>query len=237
MLNCGAGFSTVAGARRLRRTHDRRGGKPVFHPRPPSSARRCRRTSRPVSDSRGSGAAGARCTNRRHNAHVTESRVVLYRWHPWHGRAVCVVGAVVKGGYTVYRCVLEPNDDSRSLEIPQWMFDAAACCRIALSASPAVTCEALHELRRLIESASRADGHAVLQAGHLAIPNPGGAYATRESSALGRSAGAVSPASIDSAVGGLAAGDASTGAVVAGAAAPKSSTRSSRRAARPGDAR
>ena len=53
----------------------------------------------------------------------------------------------------VYRCVLEPDDDSRSLEIPQWMFDASACCRIALSPSPAVTCEALHELRHLIESA------------------------------------------------------------------------------------
>ena len=185
----------------MRRTHDRRGGKPVFHPRPPSSVRRCRSTSRPVSDSRGSGAAGARCTSRQQSAHVTESRVVLYRWHPWHGRSVFIVGAVAKSERAVYRCVLEQGDDSRSLEVPQWMFDAAACCWIALSPTPAVTGEALRELRRLIEGACRPDVHAVLQAGHLAIPDPGGARATHESSALGRSAGAVSPASIDSAVG------------------------------------
>ena len=193
-------------------------------------ARRARRVQATYEDAIG-------CTNRQRNAHVTESRVVLYRWHPWHDRSVFVVGAVAKGGCVVYRCVLEPNDDSRSLEIPQWMFDASACCRIALSPSPAITCEALHELHRLIESALRSDGHAVLQAGHLAIPEPGGACATREGSALGRSAGAVSPAAIDCAVGGPAAGDASAGAVVAGAAAPKPPSRSSRRATRSGGAR
>ena len=182
-------------------------------------------------------AGDASCTNRQHNAHVTESRVVLYRWHPWHGLSVVIVGAVGTGQHARYRCVLEHADDSRSFEVPQWMFDAAVCCRIALSPSPAVTYEVLRELRRLIDSACRPEVEAVLQAGHLAIPDPGGACATRESSAFGRSAGSVSPASIDSAVAGLAAGDTDAGAVVASAPAPKSSSRSSRRAARSGDVR
>jgi hypothetical protein len=41
------------------------------------------------------------------NAHVTESRVVLYRWHPWHGRLVYIVGAVARNEHALYRCVLE----------------------------------------------------------------------------------------------------------------------------------
>ncbi|MGH9818456.1 MAG: hypothetical protein ACRD6I_20525, partial [Candidatus Acidiferrales bacterium] len=99
-------------------------------------------------------------------------RIVLYQWHPWHGRPVFILGAVVKAGHTVYRCMLEYADDSRALEIPQWMFDAAMCCRIALSSTPAVTCEALRELHHLIESVSRSDAHGdVLQAEHLSTPD------------------------------------------------------------------
>ena len=183
-----------------------------------------------------SGGAG-RCTNRQRNAHVTESRVVLYRWHPWHGRSVVIVGAVGTGQHARYRCVLEHVDDSRSFEVPQWMFDAAACCRSALSPTPAVACEVLRELRLLIDSACRPDVEAVLQAGHLAIPDPGGACATRESSAFGRSAGSVSPASIDSAVGGLAGGSAPASGLAAGTVTAQPSPRSSRRATRSGDAR
>jgi hypothetical protein len=96
--------------------------------------------------------------------------------------------------------------------------------------------EVLRELRRLIESACRPDVEAVLQAGHLAIPDPGGACATRESSAFGRSAGSVSPASIDSAVGGLAGGSAPASGLAAGTVAAQPSPRSSRRATRSGDA-
>lgn len=44
------------------------------------------------------------CTSRQPNAHVTESRVVPYRWHPWHGRAVFAFRAVTKGEEAVFRC-------------------------------------------------------------------------------------------------------------------------------------
>jgi hypothetical protein len=101
--------------------------------------------------------------------------------------------------------VLEPADDSRSFEIPQWMLDAAACCRIARSPTPAVTCEVLRELRRLIDSACSPEPEAMLQAGHLANSDPGGACAIRESAAFSQPAGAVSSTTIDPAVGGPAA--------------------------------
>jgi hypothetical protein len=126
---------------------------------------------------------------------------------------VSIIGTVVKHEQAVYRCVLEHADDSRSLEVPQWMFDVVACCRIALSLTPAVTCEALSELRRLIESACRPDAHAVLQAEHLSTLDPGGACAIQESSALGRSVGAVSPARNDPAMDELAVRSAPPGAV------------------------
>jgi hypothetical protein len=64
------------------------------------------------------------------------------------------------------------------------MFDAATCCRIALSSTPVVTCQALRELRHLIDSACRRDEQAMVQAGHLSILDPGGACATHQSSAL-----------------------------------------------------
>ena len=147
---------------------------------------------------RNDGAAG--CTSPQRNAHVIGSRVVLYRWHPWHGRAVMILGAVVKHEHAVYRCVLDQSKDRRPLEVPQWMFDAAACCQIALSAAPAVTWQALREVRGLIESAYFAGASAVLQAEHLPIPDPGGARATDESSVFDRPVGTVSSASHNAAV-------------------------------------
>ena len=213
-------------------------GNPFSSLRLPSGSPAARRSRTHRASSRPACCAvDACCTNRQRNAHVTESRVVLYPWHPWHGLAVVIVGAVGTGQHARYRCVLEHADDSRSFEVPQWMFDAAACCRIALSPTPAVTYEVLRELHRLIDSACRPDVEAVLQAGHLAIPDPGGACATRESSAFGRSAGSVSPASIDSAVGGLAGGSAPASGLAAGTVAAQPSPRSSRRATRSGDAR
>lgn len=40
----------------------------------------------------------------------------------------------------MFRCCLEEQHDNRSLEVPQWMFDAAACCRTSQAAAPTVTC-------------------------------------------------------------------------------------------------
>jgi DNA invertase Pin-like site-specific DNA recombinase len=55
----------------------------------------------------------------------------------------------------------------------------------------------LCELRHLIEHASRPDGNAVLQAGHLTNPDPGGACATSEDSSLGEVCRVVDTVLID----------------------------------------
>src|SRR5260370_21413439 len=48
----------------------------------------------PVSDRRVSNEAGSGYTSRQHNAHITESREVLYRWHPWYGHTVWIFSTV-----------------------------------------------------------------------------------------------------------------------------------------------
>ena len=146
-------------------------------------------------------ARAPRCTSRQQNAHVTESRVVLYRWHPWHGRSVFIFGAVTKGERAVFRCALEPADVARPLEVPQWMFDAAACCRILLADTPSVTVQVLRDLDQLISAVKPAERTEVLQAEHLSLRDSGGAYATRRRSTIARSAGAVSSPADHAAVG------------------------------------
>jgi hypothetical protein len=111
-----------------------------------------------------------RCTSPQQNAHVTESRVVLYRWHPWCGRSAYIFGAFTKGEQAVFRCALERGDVARSLEVPQWMFDAAACCRVALVEAASVSVETLREFDRLLRAAMGANESGVLQAEHLRYP-------------------------------------------------------------------
>ena len=142
-----------------------------------------------------------RCTSPQQNAHVTESRVVLYRWHPWCGRSAYIFGAFTKGEQAVFRCALERADIARSLEVPQWMFDAAACCRVALVEAASVSVETLREFDRLLRAAMGANESSVLQAEHPTLPDAGGACATPKRSRIARSADDVSSAADDSAVG------------------------------------
>jgi hypothetical protein len=79
-------------------------------------------TSRP--ECGGIGEGELRCTTRRQSPRITESRVVLYRWHPWHGRSVFIVASLNKGE-PVFRCALEPGDWIPTPEVRQWMFDPA----------------------------------------------------------------------------------------------------------------
>ena len=129
---------------------------------------------------------GAGCTTQQQNAHVTERRVVLYPWHSWYGHAVLIVGVVTRGTARIFRC--RPDDDSRALEIPQWMFEAAACSRTRQVRAPIVTCQALRELGKLLDAASAVPSSAVLQDEHP-IPNvKGGAHAIEDQTAFDRSA-------------------------------------------------
>jgi hypothetical protein len=130
------------------------------------------------------------CANRQQNAHITERRVIVYRWHPWHGRAVLIVSAVSKGAMASFRCRLD-EQDSRSLEVPQWMFDAATCCRFQQASAPIATCKALREVRALIETVERNVDGPTLQAEHPIAKLTGGAHAKQEPSTRDRSAGAV----------------------------------------------
>ena len=95
----------------------------------------------PVSDRPAWNEAGCGYTSRQHNAHITESREVLYRWHPWYGHTVWIVTTIErKNAESALRCGQEPFDTAALLEVPQWMFDPVACCRITSATSPAVTC-------------------------------------------------------------------------------------------------
>ncbi|MGH7926517.1 MAG: hypothetical protein ACREQV_01820, partial [Candidatus Binatia bacterium] len=130
-------------------------------------------------------------------------REVRYRWHPWYGREVFILGAVTKGDTVVLRCVLEQGVVARPLEVPQWMFDAAACWGIALVTTPGVRVPSLRELDRLLAAAGTGERRCVLQAKHLSLPDPGGACATHEDAAIARSADVVPSSANDAAVAGV----------------------------------
>jgi hypothetical protein len=118
------------------------------------------------------------CTNRQQNAHITERRVVLYRWHPWHGREVSISSFTARAGAVILRCRVE-EDSCRSIEVPAWMFDAATCCRIRLESAPVVTCAALLAVRELLDAVAPISATPIVQPEHPII-HPGAAHAIQE---------------------------------------------------------
>jgi hypothetical protein len=115
-------------------------------------------------------------TSRQPNTHITEWREVCYPWHPWFGRAVAVYERLVKRGQSLCRCGLEEERNCRAVEIPTWMIEPAACCRLRMMAVPTVSCDALLELKALLHTA-RPDPGVVLQAQHRPLLAAGGADA------------------------------------------------------------
>jgi hypothetical protein len=89
----------------------------------------------------------------------------------------------------IFRC--HADDGSRALEIPQWMFDAATCCRLQLAARAIVACRALYDVRDLIQVIDRIPSIPMLDAEHLVPHTEGGAQATQDSKDLERAAAAV----------------------------------------------
>jgi hypothetical protein len=106
----------------------------------------CRSTSGP-------GAGVARCRTQQFNAHRTEEREVLYRWHPWCGRLVWVHKEFEKLAREVFRCSLDYGESARSLELPAWMFDRAACASMRLATTAQVSCAALLALQARLAAA------------------------------------------------------------------------------------
>ena len=109
---------------------------------------------RPGFASRAPDADGADYTRRRDNAHKIEELEVLYQWHPWFGRVVHVHEVIEQRAGGVLRCSPDGDASRRWLELPQWMFDRAACLAIRLAASPRVDTAALITLRTCLADAS-----------------------------------------------------------------------------------
>lgn len=101
-----------------------------------------------------------------------------------------IVSATVRGGVATFRC--RADDSIRCFEVPQWMFDAATCCRMQLVSQATVVCRALYDLRDLIQATEQISSATVIQAEHL-IPNaPGGAHAMQKSKNIERAVTAIS---------------------------------------------
>src|SRR5713226_9708764 len=115
----------------------------------------CVRTTDRESQVPGWHVGGPGYTSREPNTHNTESREVCYPWHPWFGCWVVVYERRVKYGQAVCRCGLQDRQDRGSVEIPTWMFESAACCRLGVMAVPTVGCDALLELKALLRTAQR----------------------------------------------------------------------------------
>jgi hypothetical protein len=145
-------------------------------------------------------ACGPRDTSRQHNTHNTERREVCYPWHPWYGRSVWIYEALVKNGQAVFRCGTEENRDLRYF-VPQWMFDPVFCCRTRKAAVPVVGCEALRDLKALLQSLRGRD--VVLQGQHHSWLSPGGGADAKVTEPIeSRSIPTVSSASAESVLAG-----------------------------------
>ena len=176
---------------------------------PPGELRRCvrrrlvRSLSRwaclcPVRD--GSGSDGR---TRQPNTHNTEWRNLCYPWHPWFGRTVAVYEVFIKRGQSLSLCGFEEERHGRSVEIPTWMLEPATCCRLRMMAVPTVSCDALLELKALLQAALRPTIDVVLQAQHRPVLAAGGADATVSQSTATLATDAVPsapPASVASGV-------------------------------------
>jgi hypothetical protein len=111
-----------------------------------------------------------RGTSGQSNTHSTESREIRYPWHPWCGQAVWIHRTVVKSGRILYRCSLDQNREARLFEVPQWMFESGACCRVHSAEKPAVNCAALLDLKLLLHHSCSPARGLVLQAQHCSFP-------------------------------------------------------------------
>lgn len=102
----------------------------------------------------GSNVVVGHCTTTLENAHGTEFREVLYRWHPWFGLRVAVHEAVSRSNGIVFRCSLTGGGGGRRLELPAWMFDRAACRDVfPLATTPHVSVAGLCALSDLVRDA------------------------------------------------------------------------------------
>ena len=103
------------------------------------------------------------------------------------------------------RCKLEDVQPERSLEVPLWMFDSAACCHMRVSESSSVSLDAMLDLKGLLHSVQRSSSDFVLQAQHHCLLSAGGADPNVSKPSPSRSTSVVSPSESDSLLAGTAA--------------------------------
>ena len=99
------------------------------------------------------GDSSHRDTTQQHNTHITDVREICYSWHPWHGRAVRVHASFVRRGHRVAYCSLEDVPACRVLEVPLWMLDVAACCKIRVSEPAFTSAQSLRDLKEVLQAA------------------------------------------------------------------------------------
>src|SRR5947209_18295721 len=85
--------------------------------------------------------AGWRYTTEGTKTHKTGCRRVVYAWHPLCGRDLSVIGTMNRHGEVMLVCRVEEH--RAPLEIPAWMFDAAACCHCTSASTPREDIESL----------------------------------------------------------------------------------------------
>jgi len=99
------------------------------------------------------------------------------------------------------RCALDGGESGRLLEVPQWMFEATACCRMVLATTASVSVQTLRDLAQLIRALQGPDEVGVLQGEHPTLPDPGGARAKPKTSRNWQAVDHVSSSAADAAVG------------------------------------
>ena len=128
-------------------------------------------------------------------------------------------GTLVKRGLAVARCSLEDIQPFRILEIPVWMFDAAACCRIRTAGSSVVTVEALRDLMIVLRGTQRSDLDLAIQGQHRYLLNAGGADVDVAEPTKILSTGVVRPAASQAGLAGTVARDSTEGIALGDATA------------------
>lgn len=131
---------------------------------------------------------------------------------------------LVKRGLAVARCSLEDVQPFRILEIPVWMFDGAACCRIRTDGSSVVTVEALRDLMTVLRCTQRSDPDFAIQGQHRYLLNAGGADVDVAEPTEIHSTGVVRPAVSQARLAGTVARDSTEGIALGDATAGAGST-------------
>ncbi|MGY2735523.1 hypothetical protein ACVWYO_003197 [Sphingomonas sp. UYP23] len=90
----------------------------------------------PVVGSQGCCADGLCCTTRRRNAHGTDVREVLYRWHLWAGRQLHIHETVERVDVNIFRCSIGGSVSERCPSVPAWMFDRGICAKVRFERLP-----------------------------------------------------------------------------------------------------